>query len=346
MDLPVLVTRIARKTSWLLLATLAWGCDRAETPETKPAAKAESTAQAKGTETKGATPKPTTSDTKTTSATPTTKPDHVCDAAYGKKIQAEVMTWCPLSEQVLSVDVPAAPWPSKPAPLSRALLPLELTTAGAVLGWGPPGPISGVATRIAEFQRGQATAVAHGAEPQGGWGLKIAKDVSRADVAALMQALVDAGQTRVELSLATPFEGEPPQPRDPALLAELGGRINGRDIGTRTMQMAKEMAERMPPCPELQESFNSAATVPPDERCALLAEGFGGGLTKCDCQKEDEILTVLFGLTVGLEAPTQLSTTAAATLDPSATSRPGATWAEIVAGLDQAALANLWVAPE
>ncbi|MEM7155799.1 MAG: hypothetical protein AAF799_23310 [Myxococcota bacterium] len=345
MDVPVPSTRIARKTSWLLFAMLAVGCDRGESAEAKPtAAQAKPTAgdaktegEAKGT--------PAGSDAKANAGTPVAKPDH-CDAAYGKTLEAEMQAWCPLNEKVLTIDVPDAPWPSEPAALSRTLLPLEMTKAGVVVGWGPPGPVSGVATRMAEFSRGQSAAVAHGAEPQAGWGLRIAGDVARADVAVLMQALVDAKQPKVELALATPMTGEPPKPRDAALLTELGGRITAKDVGTRTMVLAKEMAGRMPPCPELQESFNSAATVPPEKRCGMLAQGFANGLVQCGCQKEDEVLTLLFGLTLGLEPPTRLGTVAEATLDPAGPSRAGATWAEIVAGLDQAALANLWVAPE
>ena len=44
------------------------------------------------------------------------------------------------------------------------------------------------------------------------------------------------------------------------------------------------------------------------------------------------------------EPPTRLSVSMATTLDPSAPSRPGQTWGEVVAGLDPKAFEALWVA--
>jgi hypothetical protein len=56
-------------------------------------------------------------------------------------------------------------------------------------------------------------------------------------------------------------------------------------------------------------------------------------------------MTLIYALMVGLEPPTQVGAAVPVTLDPAAPARTGATWAEVVAGLDQGALAKLWVSP-
>ena len=78
--------------------------------------------------------------------------------------------------------------------------------------------------------------------------------------------------------------------------------------------------------------------------CAQLSRALSQGLVRCGCAKEAEILTLMHGLSVGLEPTVRLGISVPVTLDPAAKPLPGETWSEVVANLDQSSL-ELWVGP-
>lgn len=268
-----------------------------------------------------------------------------CDATVAKAIEQELLAGCDYSGKVLNIDAPLAPWKAAPSAPPDRTIRLEVTTEGTTVGWGPPVSAAQLPGRLGEeLERAKrASEMSGAAMPQ--WGLVVAGDVPRAEVAAVLQVLVDAGQPRGFLILSTKDVGTPPAPRKPQMLAALHARVGKADPSERATEIAKEIKRTMPPCPGVMAVFQSVATVSPDQRCPPLAEGIAKGLVDCKCPDADDLLTLVYGVTVGTERPEQLSVASPVTLDPGAASRPGDTWAAVVGGLDPAALGALWVAP-
>lgn len=261
-----------------------------------------------------------------------------CDEAHGKAIEQEMLSWCEYSEKVASEDLPLAPW--KPAPVDRpAEGRIEVRPGSVRVGFGPPTPASVVAGRLAEERE---AAKLRGEAPKA-WALTIGGDTPRAEVAAVVKALADTGEREGSLVLTVEPTEPVPQPRDPKRLAELDGTMTDGDPSMRATLLAREIQTAMPPCPGMVKTFSAVASAAPDQRCPLIARGISEGLVSCQCPKEDEMLTLIYAASLGSTPPTRLSTVAAVTLDPAATPRAGATWSEIVAGLDEAALKSLWV---
>lgn len=266
-----------------------------------------------------------------------------CDATVAKAIEQELLVGCEYSGKILNIDAPAAPWKAAPSAPPDRTIRLEVTTKGTTVGWGAPVPPAQLAERFSqELERGKRAAQMSGAAvPQ--WGLVIAGDVPRSEVAWVFRVLANAEQTRGYLILATKEIGTPPVPRKPEVLAALHARVGKSDPSERAMTMANEIKQKMPPCPGVKKTFEKIATVSPEQRCPTMARGIGEGLVACECPDADELLTLVYAVTVATERPERLSAARPVTLDPSAPSRPGETWAAVVEGLDEAALAGLWV---
>jgi hypothetical protein len=269
-----------------------------------------------------------------------------CDAAHAKALEQELLAQCALSDRVLMTEVPAAPWKPSPSAAPEDVLRLELGPAGVVLGWGPPMPVAELPSRLAqEREQAAVMAEAKGRPRRDGWVLLIASATPRADVAAVLKGLAEAELRQGHLQLATDATGPLPVPRDAKLLADVKARVSAEDPSQRAMLLAQEIEQTMPPCPALVQTFSNVATVDAEQRCPLLARGISEGLVSCGCAKEDTMMTLFYAVSMGLEPPTRLAAAVAVTLDPAAAPRPGATWAAVVAGLDEAALAGLWVSP-
>lgn len=261
-----------------------------------------------------------------------------CDAAHGAVVEKEMLTWCALSDMGISPDVPLAPW--KPAPTDRPTDGrIELRPGGLQVGWGRSAKADELVELLAA-ERETATMVGRTVD---GWSLTIGADTPRAEVAAVVKTLSDADQRTGTVVLSVEPTAPVPQPRDPARLAALDAKIGGVDPSQRATLLAKEIEQAMPPCPGMAKAFSAVAMAAPDQRCPLLARGISEGLVGCGCPKEDEMLTLIYGVSLGSKPPERLAVAVPATLDPAATPRPGATWGEIVAGLDEAALQALWV---
>jgi hypothetical protein len=275
---------------------------------------------------------------------PVNEPVARCDAAHAKVLEQELLAQCAISEQVLSADVPAAPWSPAPSTPPDDALRIELGPAGMTLGHRPPVPVAALSAALAE-QREQATARAElsGRPAPAGWLLTLDGTTPRADVATILRDLSDAGLLAGHLQLATEPTGPLPMPRNPEQLAGLARRIPRHDASTKATFLAQEIEQAMPPCPALYQSFSTAAMLEPESRCSVLARGIAEGLVSCGCPQEDAMMTWMYAITVGLEPPRRLGVAVPVTLDPAAAPRAGATWAEVVAGLDEAALATLWV---
>lgn len=261
-----------------------------------------------------------------------------CDEAHGKDVQKEMLAWCELSEKVADDQIPLAPWKATPAdkPLDARI---EVRPGGLSTRWGTETDLIDLPS-VLEGER--ETARARGVTVQG-WSLVIEGDTPRSEVAAVLQTLANAGQTKGSVVLTVEPVGEVPQPRDPKRLAALDAEVGQADPSQKAALLAKEIESAMPPCAGMTEAFRAVATAPANERCSVLARGLSKGLVSCGCPNEDEMLTLVYGVSMGFEPPTRLSAVVPVTIDPSAKPRAGATWGEIVAGMDEAAMKALWV---
>lgn len=312
----------ARIRPWIMLASLAVGgpaCGRGATERATADGKATAAAEA------------------STGA---------CDAAHAKALEQELVAQCDVYDVVLALDVPAAPWKPAPSAAPTEALPLEVSPAGVVVFTGEPVPMADLAAHLAEgIEKNTALAEALGKPPTSAWVLTLASATPRAEVATVMKVLADAGLREGYLRLGAEATAPLPQPRDPKQLAELAARVAHADVSEKAVRLAREAEAAMPPCPALEQGFSNAATNDPEDRCRVLARDLSAGLVHCGCPKEDVVMTLVYALMVGLEPPKQVGAAVPVTLDPAAPARTGATWAEVVAGLDQGALAKLWVSP-
>ncbi|MCA9651211.1 MAG: hypothetical protein H6712_13285 [Myxococcales bacterium] len=261
-----------------------------------------------------------------------------CDAAHGNAIEQEMLGWCELSERVVSDEVPLAPW--KPASANKPSSGLiEMRPGSLQVGWRE----TAVGGLVGQLEEDREFAKMRGELGATRWSLMIGGDTPRAEVAAVFRTLADAGQPKGSLVLSVEPSDPVPQPRDPERLAALHTKLADADPSERAMLTAREIQAAMPPCPGLTHAFSAVATTSPDQRCALLARGISEGLVSCRCPKEDEMLTLVYSISMGSTPPERLTTVVPVVLDPAAAPRSGATWGEIVAGLDQGALQTLWV---
>lgn len=265
-------------------------------------------------------------------------PGGTCDEAHGKAVEKEMLAWCELSEKVADDEIPLAPW--KPAPTDKpANGRIEVRPGGVSVGWGRDTSLADLPGMLEE-ERGMAKMRG---ETVTGWSLTIGGDTPRAEVAAVLKTLADAGQPKGTVVLTVEPPGEVPQPRDPKRLEGINEKVGTADPSQRAVLLAKEIQTAMPPCPGMTKAFSAVATAAPDQRCPLLARGLSEGLVSCGCPKEDEILTLVYAISMGFTPPKRLSTVVPVTIEPTAEPRAGATWAEIVAGADEAAFTALWV---
>ncbi|MEM7156254.1 MAG: hypothetical protein AAF799_25600 [Myxococcota bacterium] len=261
-----------------------------------------------------------------------------CDEAHGKDVYEEMIAWCELSEKVADDQIPLAPW--KPAPADKPLdARIEVRPGGVSTRWGSETALADLPS-VLEEERDLAKR--RGRTVQG-WSLIIGGDTPRAEVAAVLETLANSGQKTGSVVLTVEPTGEVPQPRDPKRLAALNAKVGSADPSQKASLLANEVQSAMPPCPGMTEAFRAVATAPANERCTVLARGLSQGLVSCGCPKEDEMLTLVYGISMGFEPPKRLTTTVPTTIDPAATPRAGATWGEIVAGMDEAAMKTLWV---
>lgn len=261
-----------------------------------------------------------------------------CNEAHAKEIGAEMLSWCALGDKGISPDVPLAPW--KPAPSDKPTDGrVELRPGGLQVGWGTE---IGAGELVARLKAERETVEGQG-RTMDGWSLTIGAETPRAEVAAVFRALAEGEMRAGTVVLSVEPTGPIPQPRDAARLAEVDAKVSGVEPSQRAVVFAQEIQQAMPPCPAMADAFAVVANASAQQRCALLARELSKGIVSCGCPKEDEVLTLVYGVSLGSKPPERLATVVPVTLDPAAPPRAGGTWGEIVAGLDEAATKALWV---
>jgi hypothetical protein len=261
-----------------------------------------------------------------------------CDDAHREALQKELSSHCRFSDKQPRVDVPLAPFDATPAAVPNAER-IEVRDGEVRIGWGEATSVEDLVEHLV-----MAKEMTHvRGEPFQGWVLAIASDVPTTQVSAVLRALHAGGHREGRLVLAVAPSDPVPGPRDPKRLQALAAEVTDLDPSARATAIAKTISEAMPPCPAMIEAFSAVAMVQPADRCSVLARGLSKGLVSCGCPKEDDIVTLVYGINVGLTPPTRLTALIETTLDPDAVPRTGSTWGEVVAGLDPDAMAHLWL---
>lgn len=349
---PMLDHRVSRSILWTLLvggALAGSGCEEPQPapPKEKAAEATEASGSAHASKAATAHPSKAEAGVAKIAAQAAAKVPYpaTCDDAGREALQEEMMAVCAVEDRILTVDAPLAPWPSTPSVERHTGTWLDVTVAGISVNGHDPIPMAQLPEALARSQEMVKEIAFAQSLPEPGWGIVIAQDVPRSEVAAVFAVLVDAELTQGYLLLATEDIGELPEPRDPAVMESWRPRIRGTGIRERGSIMGTDIRVRSMFCLGYIAAFSAVATVSADQRCEALASGISLGWMECGCPESDEVLTLTHAYFLGGEPPTRLSVGVSLTLDPEAASRPGATWGTVVAGLDVSALDALWVGP-
>jgi hypothetical protein len=263
-----------------------------------------------------------------------------CDAGHARALQAELEQLCPIGLMSAEAAVPLAPWQPEPTVVPHDALRIEVGPSGVRVGHMRLNDIRDLHGRLV-LDRELAASLGRGPLE---WVLVIDKATSRGDVHAVAKGLVDAGERKGRVMLATSAVPDIPMPRDPKKLSELVANIAAEDPSQRATLLADAISRALPPCPQLVDAFGSVAALAARDKCSTLAQGFSQGLVACGCPKEDELLTLFYALAVGGDPPTRLNAAVRLTLDPEGESPPGTTWGGMVSEMQAGDLEAFWVA--
>jgi hypothetical protein len=158
----------------------------------------------------------------------------------------------------------------------------------------------------------------------------IAADVPTASVAELQRGLVAAGRKQIQVLVHVGDPRPIPQPRDPKMLARMREALpdNPND---RVVFVAQAVQGYAQTCSTIAGVFPQLSQVSPGDRCAKLGELAAKAIVECGCTKLDEIMTLLYALTIGFDAPKGRTAAVVVSLDSQAEFTPsdGATWGEL-----------------
>lgn len=278
----------------------------------------------------------------------------VCDEAHLDAVLHELQDMCVWSGNVNVVDVPMSPWGGSPPGYHADVLiaverdQIRLLPSGhgkRVIGGGNPlgqqAPIE-----ISDFATALAGAPLNRTNEDGErelrWSLQIAGDVPSTVVGEVLRTLSDAKMPNGHIVLQNP-EG-PAAVRDPILHANLEP-ARAKVAPEQRIGWAMQELERFAgPCLSFKDAFEAATSVDPGQACWALATGLGIAISDCRCEREAEIITVMYTTVFGAEPPKNRSTSIRARISPDATPRHGKTWGSIVAGIEKKEdLLSLWV---
>jgi hypothetical protein len=263
-----------------------------------------------------------------------------CDAGHARALQAELEQLCPIGLMSAEATVPLAPWEPEPTQVPHDALRIEVGPSGVRVGHVALNDVRELSGRLV-LDRELAASLGRGPLE---WVLVIDEATSRGDVHAVAKGLVEAGQRKGRVMLATTAVPDIPKPRDPKKLSELVADVAAKEPSQRATLLAAAISRALPPCPQLVEAFGSVAALPARDKCSSLAQGFSQGLVACGCPKEDELLTLFYALAVGSDPPTRLNAAVPLTLDPEGEPRPGTTWGDMVSKMQAGDFEAFWVA--
>lgn len=261
-----------------------------------------------------------------------------CGQDCGPRIERETLERCAVTDQDDKViAAPAVTWATRASqpPVDAVLIELTPGAVSVERGEGvAPGELASKLEGAWTF--GDAPAA-------GTWALAIAGDAPRADVAAVLKTLAELGHAKGYLLLG---DGErvtkAEKMSSPYLdvIQEVDKVLSVAPAEERTALLRAEIEKRAPACLDLDEVTRVLLDDVVHRDCRRLAREVSQRLAKCGCPAQSGAVAALMSITSEAKLP---GVSAPASIDPSATPRAGATWADIVAELGEAELGALWV---
>ena len=264
---------------------------------------------------------------------PSTKPavDPICQA---EPLQSELASFCEFDLGVPPIDLPKVAWTAEPYhPLATRVILLD--------NRGLTDPERAGTVSIASWLADPPRRIP---EP-GEMVFAIAADVPAATVAELLTGLAAAGRKQIRMLVHVGDARPIPQPRDGKRLADMREALP--DVANeRVVFAAQAVQSYAETCPPVAGVFPQLVQVSPGDRCAKLAELGSKAIVACGCTKLDEIMTLLYALTVGFDVPRGRAAAVLVEIDPAATitANADASWGELAAAsFESAALHRLWI---
>ncbi|NVB42612.1 hypothetical protein G6O69_32615 [Pseudenhygromyxa sp. WMMC2535] len=234
-------------------------------------------------------------------------------------LQPELERMCDYDLGIPPIALPVVEW-TAPSYHPTQTSVITLTTAGM------HDPQSGAAISIQDWLANPPRRIP---EP-GVMAIAIANDVPVTAVAELWRGLSAAGRMEIRALVQVTDPEPPPAPRKPEMLSTMKAKLP-TDANERAVFVAQGVRGYANACPALAEAFSQLSTVAPEQRCTALAERAAAAVVSCGCEKGDEIMTLLYGLTVGFEPPKGRVAAVPVALDPNRGYTPpeGQTWGEL-----------------
>lgn len=174
----------------------------------------------------------------------------------------------------------------------------------------------------------------------------VAADVPVSTVAELQAKLAAAGRKEVRYLVYLGGDEPIPQPRKPKMLADMAAKLPS-DPNEKIMFVAQGVRGYAQTCPAFAAAFKQLSTTSAEERCPALAKHAAAAIASCECEKVDEIMTLLYALTMGFDPPKGRAAAVPVMLDPTAephVAGEGETWGELAAKtFEDTQLHRLWI---
>ncbi len=259
----------------------------------------------------------------------------------GPTIEAEMLQRCARSDRERTLfPVPTVTWAARATQPPAGILLLELTAEQITFERGDPIPLSNFDYFEEELDKTWAIAESSG-EPTS-WALVIASDVPRGVIAKVFQSLVDVDRPRGFVLLdhgeQVTFITEPPE--NESIQKAVYEEVSKALAKERTKKLREEIQKRSPKCFSVNDVVLEVAGAPPHVLCRITARDVSKRLVDCGCPANSGAIASLMAEGFNSRLP---SVVVPVTLDSTAGARAGATWAEIVGGMQKTEFASLWV---
>lgn len=260
-------------------------------------------------------PSSTTSTTESQPAQPLPDEPAACSVV---RLEPEMALYCDFEAQVPTNDLPAVRWSGPAFHLLEQRL-IVVDAQGQVLAAGTIERVS-IATWLADPGPADQPLV-----------FAIADGLPASQAAELLAGLHAASRSEIQVLVRMEDpEQALPVPTQPAMLAEIARRLPG-DLGQRATQLALTMLEYTQTCPALATALQNLAALAPEDRCLGMAGAVARAVVDCECRQADEIMTVIYAISVGTVPPKGRVAAVPLTLDPAAAVVPAstATWGQL-----------------
>jgi hypothetical protein len=275
-----------------------------------------------------------TDDDPRVAVTPKLAPPAADPTCVAELLHAKLASFCEFDLGVPPIELPRVAWTAEPYhPLATTVITLDRN--------GLTDPEGGGTVTIQAWLADPPRRIP---EP-GSMVFAIAADVPATTVAELFGGLAAAGRQQIRVLVHIADDRPIPQPTNPTMLASMREALPA-NANERVIFVAKAVQGYAEVCPPVAGVFPQLAALAPGERCPKLAELAATAIVECGCANLDEIMTLLYALTIGLETPSGRSSSVTIALDPehAVVASEGATWGELGAAQITGAELHLWIA--